>query len=150
MTHQVIARNLLIVLCAVQGLTALAVNLNYNHARASRWAGHARFHVVWQTGVLVSLALVELVLLLAGGSSAEQRFYLAALLAAIPMFGFFLAFLGRSLYGGTIADGHGMPPAHMRVFRASFFIDLNVAAEIVAALALVLIVLLYRHSGMAH
>lgn len=43
-----------------------------------------------------------------------------------------------------------MPPAHFRVLQTSFFIDLNVAAEIVAALALILIVLLYRHSGMAH
>jgi hypothetical protein len=99
-THQVIARDLLAVLCALQALATVAIDLNGNHARSAEWTGHARFHVVWQTTAFAALAVVEILLLFLSGPSARQRFYLAALLAAIPMIGFFVAFLGRELYGG--------------------------------------------------
>lgn len=146
MTHQVIARDLLAVLCAVQGLVVMAVDLNYNHARSSLWSGHARFHVVWKAAGFAGLALVEIALLFIAGPLAQQRFYLAAVLTAVPMFGFFMAFLGRSFYGGMMADVHVVPPASFRIFRASFLVDMNVAAEVAAALTLILIVLLYRHT----
>ncbi len=146
MIHKAIARDLLAVLCGLQGLLILAVNLNWNHAWNSKWPGHARFHVVWQALGFAALALLEIVLLYADGALAEQRFYLVALLAAIPVLAFFLAMLGRGLYGGLMADTHGVPAASFRIFRANYFIEINVAAEIAAAVALILIVLLYRNS----
>lgn len=149
MTHQAIARYLLAMLCGLQGLAMLAVNLNWDHARRSQWPGHARFHAVWQASAFAALAVLEIVLLFSGDRLAEQHFYLAALLAAIPMLGFFVAFLTRSLYGGSIADKHGLPPANLRVFRTVFIVDVNVAAEVASSLVLILIVFLYRGSGLA-
>ena len=53
---------------------------------------------------------------------------------------------GIALELTTGADVHLVPPANLRIFRANILVDLNVAAEIAATLALILIVLLYRHA----
>ena len=145
MTHQVIARDMLAVLCALQGGATVAIDLNCNHARSAEWTGHARFHVVWQTTAFAALAVVEIVLLFLSGPSARQHFYLAALLAAVPMLGFFVAFLGRGMYGGLLADANGIPPARVQMLGFNGLVDLNLVAEIAGFLTLILIVALFRH-----
>lgn len=147
MTHQAVARDMLAVLCGVQGLAAAAVDFNCNHMRNSAWTGHARFHVVWQATAFVALAVFEIVLLFAAGPLARQRFYMAAALAGIPMLSFFVAFFGRALYGGLLMDAHGVPPISVRLFGADKIIDLNVAAEVAALLILVAAVLLFRRQS---
>ncbi|MFP5275953.1 MAG: hypothetical protein ACLGPM_02465 [Acidobacteriota bacterium] len=148
MINQAIARDLLAVLCGLQGLATLGIDLNSKHARNTAWTGHARFHVAWQTSAFVLLAMVEIALLFAPGPAAAQRFYLAALLAAVPMLGFFLAFLGRTLYGGQLADVNGMRPLSVRLFGMPRQIDLNLAAEVVGLLSLIVLVFLFRHAGL--
>ena len=145
MTHQAIARDLLAALCAVQGLATLAIDLNRTHATNPEWPGHARFHLVWQTAAFAWLALLEVVLVLVSGPFDEQRFYLAAVLAAIPMLGFFTALIARSFYKGTLSDPNGIPPATITVRGSSLRIDLNLVAEILAVLALAAIIAIYRH-----
>lgn len=150
MIHQGVARALLAALCVLQALATVAIDLNAHHAQNSSWTGHARFHVVWQTTAFAALATVELVLLSAPGPLAEQRFYLAAALTGIPMLAFFVAFTGRQLYGGLLADPDNLPPLPVRIFAGNWHIDLNLAAEIAGLLSLVAIILIFRQPGARH
>ena len=88
MSNQTIARDLLAVLCCLQGLVTLAIDLNRAHATNTAWPGHARFHLVWQVATTAGLALLEVILVLAPGPFRAQCFYLAAVLAGIPMLSF--------------------------------------------------------------
>jgi hypothetical protein len=145
MTNQAIARGLLAALCCLQGLATLAIDLNRTHATNPEWPGHARFHLVGQTAAFAWLAVLEVLLVLAAGPLQDQRFYLAAILAGVPMLGFFAALIGRGLYKGTLTDPNGMQPLIIRVRGSSRRIDLNLVAEICDLLALAAIVAIYRH-----
>jgi hypothetical protein len=148
-TNQAIARDLLAALCSLQGLATVAIDLNRTHASNPTWTGHARFHVVWQTASYACLAVIEVWLVLAGGPLQDLRFHLAAVLAAVPMVGFFGAFLARNIYKGTLSDPNGMPPLRIKLRSSTLRIDLNLVAEICGILALAALVALYRHSGIS-
>lgn len=150
MTGQLIARGLLAGLCGLQGLGTLAVDLNRTHATNPEWPGHARFHLVWQAAAFAWLALLEVMLILAGGPFQEQRFYLAAILAGLPMIGFFTALIGRSIYRGTLSDPNGIPPVNLAIMNSHLRVDLSLVAETGVAFVLAAIVALYRHSSVAH
>jgi hypothetical protein len=120
------------------------IDLNRTHATHPGWLGHARFHVVWQTANLAALSIFEIALILVPGPALKQRFYAAAILAAVPMLGFFMALFARRLYGGTLSDPGGMPPWTVRTRGRQLRIDLNVVAEILGLLSLAVIVALYR------
>ena len=145
MTNQVIARGLLAALCCLQGLATLIIDLNRTHATNPEWPGHARFHLVWQTAAFAWLAVIEVLLVLAAGPLQDQRFYLAAILAGVPMLGFFAAFITRGLYKGTLSDPNGMPHLRITVRGSILRIDLNLVAEICGLLALAAIVAIYKH-----
>jgi hypothetical protein len=66
-TQQTVARDLPAILCGLQGLGTMAVDLNRTHATNPLWPGRARSHLVWQTLGTVWLALIEVVLILAPG-----------------------------------------------------------------------------------
>ena len=125
MTHQAIACDLLAALCCLQGLATLVIDFNRTHATNPEWPGHARFHLVWQVTTIAGLTLLEVVLVLASGPFQEQRFYLAAVLAGIPMLSFFAAFIARCIYKGTLSDPNGMQPAIIKVRGSNLRIDLN-------------------------
>ncbi len=74
----------------------------------------------------------------------SQRFYIAAILAGVPMMGFFVAVFARRLYGGTLSDPQGIPPWIVRLYGTQFHIELNVVTEIVGLLSLAAIVAFYR------
>lgn len=147
MTGQFIARVLLAGLCGLQGLGTLAVDLNRTHATNPEWPGHARFHLVWQAAAFAWLALLEIVLIFVGAPFQEQRFYLAAILAGLPMLGFFAAFVGRRMYRGTLSDPNGIPSANFVIMNSHLRIDLSLVAETGVAFALAAIIAFYRHSG---
>lgn len=144
MDHHEIARILLAFICGLQGAATLAIDLNRTHARHPGWMGHARFHVVWQTVTQALFAVLEICLVLIGGSFQTLRFYLAAALAATPMLAFFVAVAARHWYGGTLSDPQGMPPlvVNLRGFRRR--IDMNVVAEILGLIGLCATVAIYR------
>jgi hypothetical protein len=146
-TNQAIARGLLASLCLLQGLATMAIDLGRTHATNPMWPGHARFHLVWQTAAFVWLALLEVWLLLIAGPLMDQRFYLAAILAGIPMFGFFTALISRRIYKGTLSDPNGMKPAFIKLRRSTFRIDLNLVAEVAGLLTLAAIVAFYRYGS---
>jgi len=143
MDHQSIARGLLASLCGLQGAATAVIDLNWTHATHPGWLGHARFHMVWQTTNVVALSLFEIALVLVRGPFMPQRFYIAALLAGLPMIGFFAALLTRKLYGGTLSDLQGMPPWIVRIRGRQFRVDLNLVAEIVGLTSLAAIVAIY-------
>jgi hypothetical protein len=143
--HATIARTLLAILCGVQGAATLAIDLNRTHATNPDWTRHARFHIVWQATSYALLSLLEAALVLAPGPLTEQRFYLAALLASIPVLGFFGAFIFRRIYGGSLFDPNGIHPLRIEVFGTKLQIDMNLAAEVMALLLLISIVALFRN-----
>jgi hypothetical protein len=144
MTHLAVARVSLALLCALQGLATLAIDMSRTHATNPRWPAHARFHVVWQTANTALLALLELALILSRGPYEKQRFYLAMVLTSVPMLGFFAALISRATYGGALSDPNGIPPARLKVMGRVLLVDLNLAAVVVGMLALVAIGLIYR------
>jgi hypothetical protein len=143
-THSTIARALLALLCGLQGAGTLAVDLNRTHATNPSWPQHARFHLVWQAISYALLSMIETALILIRGPFQNQRFYLAAALAAIPMLSFFTASISRSIYGGALLNADGIAPVRISIFNITLQIDLNLTAEIVALLFLVAIVALFR------
>ena len=143
--HTAIARTLLMLLCAFQGLGTLLVDLGRAHATNSDWVRHARYHVVWQAISTAALSLLELGLLSISGPHQEDRFYLAAVLASIPMLGFFGAFVTRRLFGSALSDPNGIPPARVVILGSEKWIDLNLVAEAAALTVLLSIVVLYRN-----
>lgn len=145
MTHCQIARWLLAGLCGVQGIATMAIDLGRSHAMNPEWARHARFHVVWQSASTGLLTIVALALILMPGAYMEPRFYLAAVLASVPMLGFFAAALSRRAYSGAFSDPNGIPPALVILFGITWKIDLNLAAEVVALPMLVGIVAVFRY-----
>lgn len=133
--------------CAIQGVATIALDLNRTHAAHPQWLGHARFHVVWQTGTTAALAIVEVSLLSFNSLRETERFYLAALLASLPIFGFFAALLSRRLYGGTLSDPGGIPPLHIRVRGRRMRVDMNLVAEIAGALTVATLVVIFRSAS---
>jgi len=93
----------------------------------------------------VLLSIVELVLVLSAGPFREDRFYLAAILASVPMLGFFGALIGSRIYGGALSDPNGIQPARIVVFGSEVHIDFSLVTEVVAISMLLAIVLLFRH-----
>ena len=149
MDLHLIARTLLAAFCAIQALATVAMDLNRTHAAHPQWLGHARFHVVWQTGTVAALAIVELALLTVRGPLESERFYLAALLACLPMIGFFAALLMRRLYGGSLFDPGGIPPARFTLRDRQIQLDMNLVAEVAGIIALAIIVGMYRFAPLA-
>jgi hypothetical protein len=104
---------------------------------------------VWQVAAFAWLALLEIVLIFGGRPFQEQCFYLAAILAGLPMLGFFTAFIGRRIYRGTLSGLNGIPPANLAIRNRHLRVDLNFVAETGVAVVLAAIIALYRHSSVA-
>jgi hypothetical protein len=141
--HRSTACVLLTGLCGIQGLATLAIDLHRSHATNPSWPGHARFHVVWQSMNVALLSVIEIGLIWWHGPRATQRFYLAVILASVSCFGFLLALLGRRLYGGTLSDPNGIPPARIAIAGRTLSIDLNLAAILAALFTLAAILGIY-------
>ena len=94
--------------------------------------------------------MLEVPLVLVAGPLHKERFYLASILAGVPMFGFFAAFFARRIYKGTLSDPNGMPSLKIKVRGSTVCIDLNLVAEAGGILTLAAIVALYRHGGASY
>ena len=147
MNLHIAARLLLALFCAIQGIATVVLDLNRTQATHPQWLGHARFHVVWQTGTVAFLSVLEVLLLCVRGPSMTERFYLAAILACLPMFGFFAALFARRLYGGTLSDPDGIPPWTTSFRGYTVRIDLNLAAVIAGIITVAILVALFRFSS---
>jgi hypothetical protein len=76
-----------------------------------------------------------------------MRFYLATLLASLPMFGFFAALLTRGIYGGTLSDPGGIPSLRITVRKRQALIDLNLVAEIAGVFTVAALVAMFHGAG---
>jgi hypothetical protein len=145
MSHQEAARIFLAIFCVLQGAGTLAIDLSRTHATHPNWLGHARFHVVWQSSTTAMMAIIEVALLAWKGPMECERFYLACLLASLPICGFFVATLTKGIYCGTLSDPGGMPPFNLRLRGRVLRIDLNVVAEILGTLSVIGLAIFYGH-----
>jgi hypothetical protein len=139
------ARVLLTILVLVQGAATVLIDLNRTHAGNPGWAGHARFHIVWQT---FSTALLSLVIaaLIWSNKSDGSRFYVSAALAAVPLLGFVLAQATKGAYGATLHDPNGILPLRLRIGRHILRVDGNAAAVYCAIPVLLFIIALFHHA----
>jgi hypothetical protein len=138
------ARVILSIVAAMQGVASCAVELNRTHATNPLWPGHARFHVVWQSCTALLAAAVEVALIWWAGPEMRSRFYLAAILIAVPMVGFAFAAFFRPLYSGTLRDANGVPPLRARILSRAFELEGNVIAVGTGLMALAIAVWLFR------
>lgn len=141
--HRTVARGLLALLCLIQALVTMAIDLSHTHATNPRWPGHARFHLVWQVFSTVIFCALEISLVWPGGPYAEKRFYLAVVLTSIPLLGFLVALFGREIYGGALSDPNGIPPVKLGIFGKVRHFDMNVVAVGAAGVAIAAILWIY-------
>jgi hypothetical protein len=92
------------------------------------------------------VAAVELALIWWTGPGMGSRFYLVAILTAIPMVGFFLAAIFRPLYRGTLRDSNGVPPLRVRILSRGFELEGN-AVAVGAGLAVLAIAMWFFRVG---
>jgi hypothetical protein len=142
--HRWVARVLLSLLCGIQGIATVTIDLNRTHATNPRWVGHARFHVVWQTLTMALLAVVELGLLWSRCVGEERGFYLAMLLAGLSPVAFLGSCATRRAFGGTLSDTNGILPKRVVIGRRVVLVDMNLAAVLGALVVMGVIVAMYR------
>jgi hypothetical protein len=139
-----VGRTALSILCLIQAIATGSIDFNRTHATNPQWPGHARFHLVWQGATIMFLSALELFLVWWSGPYADGRFYLAALLASFSPIAFLAALASRKLFGGTLSDPSGIPPARLRLFGRVRALDMNLAAVILALASLIAIAVIYR------
>jgi hypothetical protein len=127
-----------------QGVMPIFIDLNRTHATHPMWPGHARFHVVWQTSAAALFGALETALLWWPGPAAAERFYLAALLTALPLLGFLAAMVSRRWYGGTLHDPLGIKPVRITLGGRVLMVDMNAVLVVTATVLLPAAVLLFR------
>jgi hypothetical protein len=136
MDHRWVARVLLSLLCGIQGVATVAIDLNRTHATNPGWVGHARFHVVWQTLTMALLAGVELALLWGGWVGEERGFTLALVLAGLSPVAFLMTGAARKMFGGTLFDANGILPLPVWVGSRLVQVDMNLVAVVGALVAM--------------
>lgn len=139
MDHRFVSRVLLSLLCGVQGIATILIDLNRTHARNPSWTRHARFHVVWQTLTMAFLAVLEVVLLWGNVLDRESGFYLALLLTMLSPVAFLVSWVARAWFDGALSDPGGIPPLRLIIFRRVRFLDMNMVAVLAALLSLAVI-----------
>ncbi len=144
MDHRFVSRVLLSLLCGVQGIATILIDLNRTHARNPSWTRHARFHVVWQTLTMAFLAVLEVVLLWGNVLDRESGFYLALLLTMLSPVAFLVSWVARAWFDGALSDPGGIPPLRLIIFRRVRFLDMNMVAVLAALLSLAVIGMHYR------
>jgi hypothetical protein len=142
--HRFASRLLLSLLCGLQGIATVLIDLNRTHATNPKWARHARLHVVWQALTMALLAMLEIALIWGNCLDQKRGFYFALLLATLSPVAFLLSYAAREWFGGALSDPNGIQPVRMFIFRRVRFVDLNLAAVIAALVSLAAIIAIYR------
>ncbi len=88
--------------------------------------------------------MVGLVLIWYRSPYEAQRFYLAALLAALSPLGFLTAFISRRLFAGTLSDPNGIRPVRLWLLGSLRTIDVNLAAVTGALLSLLALIAIFN------
>jgi hypothetical protein len=142
--HRWEARAALSLLCGIQGIATVVVDLNRTHATNPEWTQHARFHVVWQTVNAVLMATIELGLVWSGLLGQSLGFYLALLLTSLSPIAFLATWAVTRQFGGSLSDPNGIRPMRLTFASRVIEIDMNMVAVFAAMLTMILIVSIYR------
>ena len=100
------------------------VDLNKTHATNPLWVSHARFHVVWQTMIMLGIGLLSIYLLWFSEIGGVFSIDLAFILGLIVLGSFVINVGAKKLYAGTLSDPNGVPPIFKNVDANLFFFSL--------------------------
>ena len=100
------------------------VDLNKTHASNPLWVSHARFHVVWQTMIMLGIGLLSIYLLWFSEIGGVFSIDLAFILGLIVLGSFVINVGAKKLYAGTLSDPNGVPPIFKNVDANLFFFSL--------------------------
>ena len=100
------------------------VDLNKTHATNPLWVSHARFHVVWQTMIMLGIGLLSGYLLWFSKIGDGFSIDLAFILGLIVLGSFVINVGAKKLYAGTLSDPNGVPPIFKNVDANLFFFSL--------------------------
>lgn len=100
------------------------VDLNKTHATNPLWVSHARFHVVWQTMIMLGIGLLSIYLLWFSEIGSVFSIDLAFILGLIVLGSFVINVGAKKLYAGTLSDPNGVPPIFKNVDANLFFFSL--------------------------
>ena len=100
------------------------VDLNKTHATNPLWVSHARFHVVWQTMIMLGIGLLSIYLLWFSQIGDHFSVELSFILGLIVLGSFVINVGAKKLYAGTLSDPNGVPPIFKNVDANLFFFSL--------------------------
>ena len=115
---------LLTLATAMYTLVPPFVDLNKTHATNPLWVSHARFHVVWQTMIMLGIGLLSGYLLWFSKIGDGFSIDLAFILGLIVLGSFVINVGAKKLYAGTLSDPNGVPPIFKNVDANLFFFSL--------------------------
>ncbi len=143
MSAPLLARLMVSAVAAGQGIAPLFIDLNRTHATNPLWPGHARFHVVWQTFGLFFMGVLAMALIWWPPAGSRDHFYLAVVLTALPMLGFFAALFTRGMYAGTLHDPNGYQPVRIRIGGKMRAFDMNLVLVCAGAVVILIALLMF-------
>ncbi len=124
---------ILMTICAFEFFGPCLRDSNKSHLTNPDWVGHARFHLMWQLGIMFFCGLVTLALIWLPDPLRPIHLYLAAALLASNLFGFWLAVGLLKVYDGVIY----MPGIHQKIagIDENVFVFSVLSVIFIAALA---------------
>jgi hypothetical protein len=132
-------------LCGIQGIATIVLDLNRTHATNPDWTRHVRFHVVWQALSMALQSTVHLILLWSGLLDQTLGFSLALLLVSLSPIAFLATFATRRRFGGTLSDPNGIQPIQFLLGGRKFKVDMNLAAVLAALVTMGVLVSIFRY-----
>lgn len=102
---------ILLTICAFEFFGPCLRDSNKSHLTNPDWVGHARFHLMWQLGIMFFCGLVTLALIWLPDPLRPIHLYIASALLATNLLGFWAAVVLVPAYKGLIF----VPGIHGRI-----------------------------------
>jgi len=124
---------ILLTIVAFEFFGPLKRDSDKTHLFNPEWVGHARFHLVWQLGMMLSGGIVTMSLIWLPDPLRPIHLYLASALLATNLFGFWAAVLLAKWYKGII----WVPRIHIKIlgFDENVFVFSVLTLIFIGALA---------------
>lgn len=105
------AVRVLMTICAFEFFGPCIRDSNKSHLTNPDWTGHARFHLMWQLGIMFFAGLITLALIWLPDPLRPIHLYVASAILATNLLGFWAAAFLVRLYDGRIF----VPGVHQRI-----------------------------------
>lgn len=131
---RVLAAQVLLTVTALEFFGPPVRDLGGSHALNPAWVGHARVHLVWLLGFMLTSGLVNLYLIWLRRPFDLRNLWLSGAWQCCNLAGFWAAYFLAPLYGGEIT----MEGVHMQIlgFDENVFVFTVLTAILVTAIAL--------------